>query len=52
MPTLHAYIAAQDPQSYCEAMSSEARDEWVAAMVKEMESLIEKDVFFSACATA
>lgn len=44
-PNIHAYLTQQDPQSYKEAMSSESKHEWVKAMVKEMESLIDKDVF-------
>lgn len=45
LPNIHAYLAQQDPQSYREAMSSESKPDWVKAMVKEMESLIDKNVF-------
>lgn len=45
IPLIRAFLAAKDPQSYREAMESGERDKWVESMVKEMESLIDKDVF-------
>lgn len=34
LPTIHAFLAQQDPQSYKEAMSSESKHEWIQAMGK------------------
>lgn len=42
---MKAYIATQNPQSYKEAMAISDWDNWVEARVREMESLIDTDVF-------
>lgn len=38
-------LTVRDPQSFQEAVEGVDKEEWVAAMTSEMESLIDHDVF-------
>lgn len=44
-PVLNAFLASVDSQSFKQAMKSDENEDWMEAMIKEIDSLIDKDVF-------